>query len=139
MSENLKRLREETIKAERRFEYVAKRPKEFAPSQINETVRALNKAREEERRVKEQIQLVEEEKKHLLQNEIKIIKAKADEEDKAYGGYIDAATFSAFPTITKIFKEIAADELNHSRRLKTLADELERELGLYSEKYKAFR
>jgi len=129
MSENLKRLRRDYKKA------VEHERKAFAPyrtlagmSQIEDLERKIEETSKEEERIKEQIQLVEEEKKHLLQNEIKIMRAKADEEDKAYHEYMSAANYSAFPTIEKIFKEIANDELNHSRRLKLLADELEREI-----------
>ena len=124
MSESLKRLREETIKAERRFEYVAKRPKEFAPSQIEETMRALNKAREEEQRVKEELKQTQLEG---LRAYIRLLAHALDDERTALGVY-DELIRNATATYDKRELEIIlAEERQHKARLEALISEREHE------------
>jgi len=129
MSENLKRLREETIKAERRFEYVSKRPKEFAPSQINETIRALNKAREEEQRVKEEIKETEEEQKSIVKRIINAIDSRRGDEARDASTYFNLAReYNNIPTASRLFQQLSDEEDKHSKLLRMLADELERQI-----------
>ena len=149
MSENLKRLKEEAKKYEVRL-----KKKAYAPlprwharyeelsgmSKIEELERKTEEASKEEQLVKEQLKKTEEEYKKIIKEIINTIDARRGDEARDSSTYFNLAQkYKDIPTVSKIFLELSEAEDSHQKKLLLLGNALEREIGLYSEKYKAFR
>ena len=141
MSENLKRLRRDYKKA------VEHERKAFAPyrtlagmSQIEELERKIEETNKEEQRVKEELKKTEEEYKRIIKEITNTIDARRGDEARDSSTYFNLAQkYKDIPTVSKIFLELSEAEDCHQKKLLLLGNALEREIGLYSEKYKAFR
>jgi len=109
-------------------------------SQIEELERKTEEASKEEQRIKEELKGTEEEYKRIIKEIVNTIDTRRGDEARDSSTYFNLSQkYKDIPTVSKIFLELSEAEDSHQKKLLLLGNALEREIGLYSEKYKAFR
>jgi rubrerythrin len=128
MSENLKKLRKE------KKEFLkGKLPawhKRYEPlSGMANIEHQVEEARKEEQRIKEKLKETKDEQKSIVKRIINVIDSRRGDEARDASTYFNLAReYSNIPTASKLFQQLSDEEDKHSKLLRMLADELERQI-----------
>ena len=102
------------------------------PSELGketEFLRQAEDARRNEQQIKQKLSEVTKEQKSILRQIINVMDAKRGDEARDASDYFNLSKrFYDIPTAAKLFRELSEAEDLHQKKLRTIADELERQI-----------